>query len=240
MPLPNQDNFPDEGCYSENVTKQAGERMNAFRAFHMLAAAALFATGGAQAQLINPAPPSRPQAQPSLEARAFAKIHVPYERAYLRDEGAHPFTTLFDGYRTDPRLVGGINLNRHLALEAGYRERKDRGFHAIEPGDPLDTAGALGTQGFHSYLAVKSTLPVTDRLSTYGALGVAYSERRGTDVISKSENVDVGAYTKLGTQYRLNEKSALSVEGQNFGNSAQKWGKDTNASGVNARLKLGF
>jgi hypothetical protein len=214
--------------------------MNAFRAFHMLAAAALFATGGAQAQLINPAPPSRPQAQPSLEARAFAKIHVPYERAYLRDEGAHPFTTLFDGYRTDPRLVGGINLNRHLALEAGYRERKDRGFHVIDLSDPLDTAGALGTQGFHSYLAVKSTLPVTDRLSAYGALGPAYSERRGTDAKSKNENVDVGAYSKLGAQYRLNEKSALSVEGQNFGNSAQKWGKDTNGSGVNARLKLGF
>ena len=213
--------------------------MNAFRAFRMLAAAALVAAGGALAQLVDPAPPS-PQAQPSLEARAFAKIPTPYERAYLRDEGAHSFTSLFDGYRTDPRLVGGINLNRHLALEAGYRERKDRGFHAIDLFDPLDTAGALGTRGLHSYLAVKATLPVTDRLSAHGALGVAYSERRGSDAIGKNDNVDVGAYTRLGAQYRLNEKAAVNVESQNFGNSVQKWGKDTNGSGVNAKLKLGF
>jgi hypothetical protein len=240
MPLPNQDNFPVNGCYSEKVMQQAGEPMNAFHACHMLlTAAALFAASGAHAQLVDPAPPSR-QAQPSLEARAFAKIPAPYERAYLRDEGEHPFTKLFDGYRTDPRLVGGINLNRYLALEAGYRERKDRGFHAIDPHDPLDTVGALGVRGFHSYLAAKATLPVTDRLSAHGALGVAYSERRGTDAVGKNGNVDVGAYTRLGAQYRLNEKAAVNVESQNFGNSAQKWGKDTNGSGVNAKLKLGF
>jgi hypothetical protein len=241
MPLPNQDNFPVNGCYSEKVKQQAGEHMNASRAFHMLlAAAALLAASGAQAQLADPASQPRLQAQPSPEARAFAKIPAPYERAYLRDEGEHPFTKLFDGYRTDPRLVGGINLNRHLALEAGYRERKDRGFHALDPRDPLDTTGALGTRGFHTYTAVKATLPVTEKLSAYGALGVAYSERRGGDAMGKSDNVDVGAYTKLGAQYRLNEKAAVSVESQSFGNSAQKWGKDTNGSGVNAKLKLGF
>lgn len=206
----------------------------------LLTAATLFAAASAHAQLADPTSESRLQAQPSPEARAFAKIPAPYERSYMRDEGEHPFTKLFDGYRTDPRLVGGINLNRHLALEAGYRERKDRGFHAIDPRDPLDTTGALGTKGFQSYLAVKSTLPVTDKLSAYGALGVAYSERRGGDAMGRSENADVGAYTKLGAQYRLTEKAAISVEGQNFGNSVQKWGKDSNGSGVNAKLKLGF
>ena len=210
-------------------------------AFHMLlTAAALFAAASAHAQLADPTSQSRLQVQPSPEAKAFAKIPAPYERSYMFDEGEHPFTKMFEGYRTDPRLVGGINLNRHLALEAGYRERKDRGFHAIDPRDPLDTTGALGTKGFHSYLAVKASLPVTDKLSAYGALGVAYSERRGADAVGRNDNADVGAYTKLGAQYRLNEKAAISVEGQSFGNSVQKWGKDTNGSGVNAKLKLGF
>jgi hypothetical protein len=238
MPLPNHDNFPEHGCYAEKLKQQAGEQMNARRM--LLTAAALFTAASAHAQLADPTSQSRLQVQPSPEAQAFAKIPAPYERSYMFDEGEHPFTKLFEGYRTDPRLVGGINLNRHLALEAGYRERKDRGFHAIDPRDPLDTTGALGTKGFHSYLAVKTTLPVTDKLSAYGALGVAYSERRGADAVGRNDNADVGAYTKLGAQYRLNEKAALSVESQSFGNSVQKWGKDTNGSGVNAKLNLGF
>ncbi|MGJ7914531.1 outer membrane beta-barrel protein [Massilia sp. LXY-6] len=203
-------------------------------------AAAILAAGGAQAQLMDPASQPRLQAQPSPEARAFARMPAPFERAYMVDEGAHPFTRLFEGYRSDPRLVAGINLNRYLALEAGYRERKDRGFHSIDPHDPLDTTGALGTQGFHTYVAVKATAPITDRLSAYGALGTAHSERRGGDALGKTDNVDTGTYTRLGAQYKLNEKASVIVESQNFGNTSQKWGQDTNGNGVNAKLKLGF
>jgi hypothetical protein len=211
--------------------------MNAYRA---ALAATLLAAGSAHAQLRDPASQARLQDQPSLETRAFAKIPAPFEPGYMVNEGEHAFTSLFDGYRSDPRLMAGINLNRYLALEAGYRERIDRGFHAIDPRDPLDTTGALGTKGFHSYLAVKATVPVTDNLSAYGKLGVAHSERRGADALGKTSNVDTGLYTGLGAQYKLNEKAAVSVESQNFGNTPQKWGKDSNGSGVNAKLKLGF
>jgi hypothetical protein len=203
-------------------------------------AATLAAAASAQAQLADPASQPRLQAQPAPAAQAFAKIPAPYERAYMANEGEHPFTSLFDGYRTDPRLVAGINLNRYLALEAGYRERIDRGFHAIDPRDPLDTTGALGTKGFHSYGAVKATLPLTDKLSAYGKLGVAHSERRGADAVGRQSNADTGLYTGLGAQYKLNDKAAVSVESQSFGNASQKWGKDSNGSGVNAKFKLGF
>jgi hypothetical protein len=211
--------------------------MNAFR---VAVAAMLLAAASAQAQLADPASQARLQTQPSPAAKAFAKIPAPYQPAYMANEGEHPFTSLFDGYRSDPRLVAGINLNRYLALEAGYRERIDRGFHALDPRDPLDMNGALATRGFHSYAAMKATLPITDSLSAYGKLGVAHSERRGADAVGRTSNVDTGLYTGLGAQYKLNEKAAVSVESQSFGNTSQKWGKDSNGSGMNAKFKLGF
>lgn len=209
--------------------------MNAFR---VAVAAALLASGSAWAQLTEPASP-RLEARPSPLAGAFAKKPAPFA-SYIRNEAEHPFTKLFDGYRADPRLVAGINLNRYLALEAGYRERIDRGFHAIDPRDPLDTTGALGTKGYHSYAAVKVTVPVTDDLSAYGALGLAHSVRSGADAVGKNDNVLGGVYTGVGARYKLNEKASVSVESQNFGKTAQKWGSDTNGNGVNAKLNLGF
>jgi hypothetical protein len=207
--------------------------MNAFRAG--LAAWAMFAIGSAQAQLADP------KAQASREAAAFAKIPAPFERAYMSDEGEHPFTKLFDGYRSDPRLVAGINLNRYLALEAGYAERLDRGFHALDPHSPFDTTGTLGAKGFHSYAAAKASVPITDELSAYGKLGVAYSERRGADALGKTNaNTDIGAYTGVGAHYRPNEKASVTVESQKFGNTARKWGGDSNGNRVNAKVNLGF
>jgi hypothetical protein len=205
-----------------------------------LAAAALLAIGSAHAQLAEPAAQARLQAQPSPEARAFAKIPSPLAPAYMVNEAESPFARLFDGYRTDPRLAAGINLNRYLALEAGYAERQDRGFHALDPHSPFDTTGALGVKGFHSYVAAKASVPITGDLSAYGKLGVAYSERRGADAMGKTGNTDTGAYTGIGARYRVNEKASVSVEGQKFGNTGEKWGNDSNGNRVNAKMNLGF
>lgn len=209
--------------------------MNAFR---VILAAAFLAAGSVQAQLTDP-PSSRLEARPSPLAEAFARKPSPFA-PYMRNDAEHPFTKLFEGYRADPRLVAGINLNRYLALEAGYRERKDRGFHAIDPRDPLDTSGTLGAKGFHSYAALKVTAPISDDLSAYGALGLAHSERRGGDALGKNDNVLGGTYAGVGARYRLNEKASVSVESQNFGKTSQKWGSDSNGNGVNAKLNLGF
>jgi hypothetical protein len=60
------------------------------------------------------------------------------------------------------------------------------------------------------------------------------------DAVGKKENVDTGAYTGIGAQYKLNEKASVNVEGQKFGNSAEKWGKYSNGNSVNAKMNLGF
>jgi hypothetical protein len=229
-------------CYPFHVQAQGDDLMNAFKSG---CAAALLAAGAAHAQLVDPAP-AKQQARPSPEAVAFARIPAPFEPAYMLDEGAHPFTKLFDGFRTDPRLVAGVNLNRYLALEAGYVERKDRGFHRagrhsiVAPYSAFDETGALGVDGFHSYAALKATAPIGDDLSAYGKLGVAHSERRGDDALGRKQNVDTGLYTGLGARYKPSEKAAVSVEGQKFGHSPEKWGRDSNGNRVNAKIGIGF
>jgi hypothetical protein len=229
---------PMANCYPFRVQTKEDDLMNAFKSG---LAAALLAAGAAQAQLVEPAP-STLQARPSPEAVAFAKIPAPFDPAYVLDEGAHPFTKLFDGFRTDPRFVAGINLNRYLALEAGYMERKDRGFHRagrhsfVDPYNALDETGALGVDGFHSYAALKATAPLGANLSVYGKLGAAHSERRGDDAIGKKNNVLDGLYTGIGAQYTLNERATVSVEGRKFGNSAEQWGKDSNVNRGGAKF----
>ncbi|MGB9110594.1 MAG: outer membrane beta-barrel protein [Telluria sp.] len=211
--------------------------MNTYRTSVALA---LFAAGAAHAQLVEPAPQTLRAISP--EAVAFARIPPPLEPAYLLDEGAHPFTKLFDGFRTDPRLAVGINLNRYLALEAGYMERKDRGFHRagrhsfVDPYYALDETGALGVEGFHSYAAAKVTAPLGDGLSVYGKLGAAHSERRGDDAVGTKNNVVDGLYSGIGAQYKLNERATVSVEGRKFGDSAEQWGKDSNGNRAVAKF----
>jgi hypothetical protein len=202
-------------------------------------AAGLLGTSGAQAQLLDPASQPQPQAQPSAEAKAFAKLPSPFEPSYVRNDAANPNDRLMEGFRTDPRLVGGINLNPNLAIETGYAELFDRGFHKIDPGRPEDVSGALGVHGFHSYLAGKLTVPVSDNFSAYGKLGVAYSERKGADN-GPMTDVDVGPYASAGAKYRLNEKATVTGEVQRHGDTGNKWGGATNGNGMGAKLKLGF
>jgi hypothetical protein len=121
--------------------------MNAFR---FALAAGLLAAGGAQAQLVDPASASQLQVKPSAETKAFARIPSLVESSYMRNEAENPNDRLMEGFRTDPRLVAGVNLNPYLAVETGYRERIDRGFHVVDPGRPEDVSGALGVKGFHS------------------------------------------------------------------------------------------
>jgi hypothetical protein len=226
----------DELLSCHAVSHRKEKRMNPFR---FALAAGLLAAGGARAQLVDPASASQLQAKPSAEAKAFARIPSLVESSYVRNEAENPNDRLMEGFRTDPRLVAGVNLTPYLAIETGYRERFDRGFHNINPGRSEDVSGALGVKGFHSYLAARLTAPISDSLSAYGKLGIAYSERKGGDNGNKTE-VDAGLYISAGAKYRLNEKAAVSAEVQRYGDTASKWGSATNGNSKGAKVKLGF
>jgi opacity protein-like surface antigen len=211
--------------------------------------AALLAAGGAQAQLIEPAPATATtqlQAQPSAQSSAFARSFQPFPRVYGSNEAPNPDPKLFGDYRSDPKLTLGVDLGGNFGIEAGYTNLRSRGVHYVDMGRADERANALGTRGSSSYLAGKLTVPVDDRLTAYGTLGVAVSDNNKRildqhDLSPKAlKDSDVGVYAGVGARYKLSERATITGQAQRFGDTERKWGSDTNANGVSAKLKLGF
>jgi hypothetical protein len=208
------------------------------RAFDFVIAAGLLAAGCAHAQLLDtPAP--RLEARPLSGALVIAPSSV--ESFYLRNEAHRPALPQ-PGWRSDPRFVVGVNLNRYLALEGGYLERFDRGYHKIDLFDPTDRDDMAGARGYHAYAGGKVTVPLTERLSASGTLGEAYSERRGGDMSRiRAQDVDVGVFTRVGAEYQPTANTSISGSAQNFGSSSAKFGKSgTNANGLKGMMGLKY
>jgi len=208
-------------------------------------AAGLLAASGAQAQLLDEAPATLSTSPAS--SQVFARVR-PVPRAYM-ENAAEPVSgvmnadkSAFGVYVADPKLVAGFNLNPNFAIETGYANLFTRGFHFADYARADEVNGALGTRGFNSYLAARINVPVTEKLAAYGKLGVAYSERVAHDrtLRTTSSEADVGAFTGVGARYRLNDKASVSAGYEQYGNSAKKWGSDTNNSGLNAKFRMGF
>jgi len=208
----------------------------------LVLAAAGFAAASAQAQLVEPsnAPLLKRQAQP--QDQAFARSFQPMPRPYMRNEAEIPDVKLLgDDYRVDPKLKAGFDLNPYFSIETGYQNLYSRGFHYADPGRPNEREGALGSYGSAGYAAVKLTVPVDDRLTAYGKLGIADTGRLLHD--SRTTSVregDIGPYANLGARYKLNDKASVSAQYEKFGDSAKKFGNDSNASSMSAKLNLGF
>jgi hypothetical protein len=205
------------------------------KACGFVVAAGFFLAGAAQAQLLN-VPPSSFQAH-TLTLSKTQPFPLPYINSDVPVLQSNPLHT----YRSDPKLVLGFDLTPNLGLEAGFANLYSRGFHYVDmEGRPDEREGVLGNHGFTSYLAAKLEAPVGERLSAYGKLGVAYSERETRDAAAMPlKEGDAGLYANMGARYKLTEKATVSGEYQRAGDS-KKWGGDTNANGVGAKLHLGF
>ncbi|KFI08230.1 outer membrane beta-barrel protein [Massilia sp. BSC265] len=225
-------------------------------------AAALLAIGSAQAQLADP-PPSRLSADPGGRYGPLAEGFKRYQPLYGGNETANPNDRLFraQGFRTDPRLVIGYALNQYLSVETGYSHLRDQGFHKPNPFDARENAqdaavgaGALGAKSFTTYLAAKITVPVTDRLTAYGKLGVAQSVVKNDGFVTpqmaeaqaggRSTGVfggetGTGAYGALGAKYRLNDKATIKGEVIMNG-SANDFRSNSNATGLRGSVGFGF
>lgn len=225
-------------------------------------AAALLAIGSAQAQLVDQAP-SRLSAEPGGRFGPLAEGFRRYQPLYGGNEAANPNDKLFQaqGFRTDPRLVIGYAFSQYLAVEGGYSHLNDQGFHKPNPFDAremaLDAAaatGVLGAKSHTTYLAARITIPVNERLTAYGKLGVAQSTVKGDGFVTQSMaeahagakpaapfagETSTGAYGALGAQYKLNDRATLKGEVRTNG-SANKFGSGSNASGVRGSVGFGF
>jgi len=195
--------------------------------------------GSAWAQLLEQ--PSAPTLQAETPAaQAFGKIQQPFPRSYMSNETAPAIDNLHPNFRTDPKLVGGFELTPNLGIEAGFSNLYSQGFHYVDARHAYERAGALGNHGFASHLAAKVSVPVDDRLTAYGAAGVAYSLRESAAKDKTLRDIDVGPYAGVGAKYKLTDKASLSGEYQLQGDTGKKWSNDTNANGFSAKLKLGF
>jgi len=215
-----------------------------------LAAALLAAAGGAHAQLLaqsqdHAAASKDLSGTPALSA-PFAKIQ-PVPRTYMGDAAEtgglrYQDKSAFGVYVSDPKLFAGVNVSPYFAIETGYANLYTRGFHFADYARPDEVNGALGTKGSNSYLAARLNVPVNDQLSAYGKLGVAVSDRVAHDKTLRNTvtDTDVGAYVGMGARYKVNEKASVSAGYEQYGNSAKKWGSETNNSGLQAKFRMGF
>ena len=209
------------------------------KAFAVAAVAAVVAgivlAGAAHAQLLN-VPPSSFQAH-TLTLSRTQPFPLPYINSEVPVLQSNPLHT----YRSDPKLVLGFDLTPNLGFEAGFANLYSRGFHYVDmEGRPDEREGVLGNHGFTSYLAAKLEVPVGERLSAYGKLGVAYSERDTRDAAARPlKEGDAGPYANVGARYKLTQRATVSGEYQRAGDT-KKWGGDTNANGIGAKLHLGF
>lgn len=219
---------------------------------HRLAqAAAILLAAGAQAQVLN-APDTYSNPRQSALQEKFDQAYQPYPRAYGGNEAEGPNDKAFAGlFKRDPRLVGGYELFPHVSIEAGYVHLLDRGFRRIDPFEPENPLGTLNINNFSSHLALKYAMPLTDKLVAYGKVGWAHSVMtpqvgvaraiaRETGQPVRGKETDTGRYLGVGAQYQLSDKTSIDAQYGSHGDSAKKWGKDTNSTGVRANLKMGF
>ena len=134
---------------------------------------------------------------------------------------SHQLTIHRSGVREDSRsqhalrLSGGYQFNEHFAVEAGYVRFGDFKY-ASGPGVDMDAA----------YTAIKGSMPVGEKFSLFGKVGVAYHGQRVTGL----GQVD-GKYntTKTllaaGAAWHVTDKVALSLEVADYGTVKTRAGK---------------
>lgn len=98
------------------------------------------------------------------------------------------------------KLYGGYQFNRYLALEGGYFDLGRFGYTAnTVPTGTLD--GNIKLKGFN--LDAVGILPITDKFSALGRLGLNYAQARDSFAGTGAVSVTNPSPSKTGTNYKL-------------------------------------
>ncbi len=111
--------------------------------------------------------------------------------------------------KISPKLFGGYAFSDSLAVEGGVID--------FRKATPAPEARTIDLGGFGTYVAARFTKPLMDRLSAYGKLGVAQSQRKTTTVGVTRKDNDTGLYGAFGIQYAVTQKVAVTAEYERFG-----------------------
>ncbi|MDD2919484.1 outer membrane beta-barrel protein [Rhodoferax sp.] len=115
------------------------------------------------------------------------------------------------------KLFGGFQYNKYLAVEAGYFDLGRFGFVANT--SPTGTlSGDIKARGFN--LDAVGILPITDKFSAFGRVGVTYADTKGAFAGTGAVNVldpspsarDTNLKVGLGVQYAFTEALSLRAE----------------------------
>jgi OOP family OmpA-OmpF porin len=135
----------------------------------------------------------------------------------LRASGFTGSSIQDDDRSTGFKVFGGYQLNRNFAIEGGYFDLGKFGYTATTT-PPGTLTGDIKLRGLN--LDLVGTLPVTDRFSAFGRVGLNYAEARdtfrGTGAVTvrnpnpstRDTNFKIGA----GLQYAVTD--ALSLRGE--------------------------
>lgn len=203
------------------------------KAIHTTLVLALLVAGTAKAQFVDQSTEHGQQfgTTPTL----FEKGLQSRPRTYGKNVAENPNDRLFNGmFKTDPKLLFGVELSPNWALEAGYVNLFDRGFHRVDERNTGDTAGALGANGSSTHAAVKYTVPITDDLSAYGKVGIGRSEMAGAD-----RKAETGIYTGAGARLKVNERTTIRGEYGSHGGGLKSFG-NSNSNSIKADVGIRF
>jgi len=206
---------------------------------------AIVAAGSAAAQLLPAATDPVLRADPPTTLRSLQ----PYAPFHARAEGLPPADpNAVESYRADLKLTAGFNVNPNFSLEATFvNPLYQDGLRYIGPGPrlaqgvPLGYSGSnpglgmpRGVGGYDLDLVAKLAVPIDRRLSAFGKLGVATSERRLRD----NTTTEFGTAASVGATYQLTNGQTITAEVP-LGAMARK-AMTGAADGYGARIKLGF
>jgi OOP family OmpA-OmpF porin len=131
-----------------------------------------------------------------------------------------------DEYKTDAKIYGGYEFDQNWGVEAGYTNF-----------DKQDIPGG-NVKGSGTYVAGKYSMPLGERFTGYGKLGVSYNERKYSSALgTQVNNYDTGLYGGVGVEYKLNQNLALNAEYERYGKDKAFGAK---ADVYTVGLKYGF
>ena len=124
------------------------------------------------------------------------------------------------------KVFGGVAYTDSLAVEGGYID--------LSRGTAAPEARTIDLGGFGTYVAARLMRPFTEKLSAYGKLGVAHSQRKLSQMGLVRKEVDTGIYGAFGLQYSITPGVAISAEYERYGKDKKTGAKaDAWTLGIN-------
>jgi len=155
--------------------------------------------------------------------------------AYIGIGAASADNLVTGDYRVSPKIFGGYEFTPNWAVEAGYTRFGEEKSLAYIGNNEF---AQYRVKGYSSYVAGKYTLPLSERFSAFGKLGLEHSERTNdTAGYWRWTERDTGVYAGLGVQYALSRNLALTGEYERYGRDKSSGAK---ADVYTVGLKFGF